>query len=130
MPTWNQYFPLVKNSTFPMFLRILRVRFSVSFKRKGTSCHHPDFFCQKEYNIGMWVLFPLLFFKGMYLFVCFLIKVSVLSTRAKLELESCTAHSCAADDIKGYCDYLGVTGFTICSTSSCSMSGNIHLTSG
>jgi len=29
---------------------------------------------------------------------------------AMLELESCTACSCAWTDTKGYCHYLGVTG--------------------
>lgn len=110
MSAFNQSFPLVLTVTFPIFLWILRLRLSVSFKRKGTSCHHPEFFCQEEYNIGKWQFFSLLFFTGTYLFVCFLIIVLFLFMHAKLEHESCTAHSRASADTKGYCHYLGVTG--------------------
>lgn len=103
LPAYNQPFPLVLTVTFPTFLWVLGLRVSLSYKRKGTSCHHPEFFCQEEYNHGKWEFFPCLFFTGMYLFVCFLMRVLFLSTDHELELESCTAHSCASADAQGYC---------------------------
>ena len=75
MSAFNQPFPPVLTVIFPMFLWIPRLKLLVSVKRKGTSCHHPGFFCQEEYNVGKWKFFPHLFFTGTHLFVCFLIIV-------------------------------------------------------